>query len=96
MFNFKFYNKHLGLMFRNLKDDEIAELKNYKQETLHTLFVFYPINIIFLDDKNRVIGIKRNVKPFTFKIIPNKKAKHVLEFKSVNTKNIKIGQKINI
>ena len=83
-------------MFRNLKENEVAVLKNYKQEILHTLFVFYPIDIVFLDKNRKVIEIKRNVKPFTLKIIPNKKVKYALEFKSDFTKDIKIGQKINI
>ncbi len=65
-------------MFRSLKDDEIVVLKNYKQEILHTIFVFYPIDIVFLDDKYKIIQIKRNIKPFAFKIIPDKKASKVL------------------
>ncbi|MEK6907043.1 MAG: DUF192 domain-containing protein [Nanoarchaeota archaeon] len=96
MFNFKLHNKYLGLMFRNLKENEVAVLKNYKQEILHTLFVFYPIDIVFLDKNRKVIEIKRNIKPFTLKIIPNKKAKYVLEFKSDFTKDIKIGQRIKL
>ena len=83
-------------MFRNLKDNEVAVLKNYRHETLHTLFIFYPIDIISLDDESKVIEIKKNIKPFTFKIIPDKKSKYVLELKSGNTKNIKIGQRIKI
>lgn len=94
MLNFKFYNKCLGLMFHNLKENEVAVLKNYKQEILHTFFVFYPIDIVFLDKNKKVINIKRKIKPFTTKIIPNKKAMHVLEFKSGSTKDIKIGQRI--
>lgn len=82
-------------MFRRLKNNEIVILKNYKQERLHTLFVFYPIDIMFLDDKKQVIDIRKNIKPFTIKIKSNKKAKHVLELKSGNTKSIKMGQIIN-
>ena len=83
-------------MFYGLSDNEILVLENYNHEILHTLFVFYPIDIIFLDDKKKVIEIKRNIKPFTLKITPKKPAKYVLEAKSGNTKNIKIGQIIKI
>lgn len=83
-------------MFRNLKSNEMAVLNNYRQETLHTLFIFYPIDIVFLDNESKVIEIKRNVKPFTFKIIPNKRARHVLEFKAGFAKDIKTGQKIRV
>ena len=83
-------------MFKNLKDNEIAILKNYKQEILHTLFVFYPIDIIGLDKNNKVAYIKRNIKPFRFYIKPNKKVKNILEFKAGKSKSIKIGQRIKI
>ncbi|MEK6835220.1 MAG: DUF192 domain-containing protein [Nanoarchaeota archaeon] len=96
MFNFKFYNKYFGLMFQNLKNNDVAVLKDYKQEILHTFFVFYPIDIICLNDKSKVIYIKRDIKPFTSNIKLNKQAMHVLEFKSGFAKDIKIGQKINI
>ena len=78
-------------MFRNIKNN-IAVLKNYKQENLHTLFMFYNLDIIFLDKNKKVIEIKKNIKPFKLKIIPNKKAKYVLECKAMNRKNIRIGQ----
>ncbi len=79
-------------MFRNLKDNEAAVLKDYNNECLHTFFVFYPIDIVFLDNKFKVVKIKKNIKPFTLKNNGNKKAKYILEFKAGNTKNIKIGQ----
>ncbi|AJF62254.1 MAG: hypothetical protein QT11_C0001G0096 [archaeon GW2011_AR20] len=92
---FKFYNKNFGLMFRNIKNNA-AVLKDYNNEYLHTFFVFYPIDIVFLDSKFKVIKIKRRVKPFTLKIMGEKKAKYVLEFRTGNTKNIKIGKKIKL
>ena len=30
----------------------------------HTWFMRFPIDVIFLDNKNRVVGLKRNLKPF--------------------------------
>ncbi len=29
-------------------------------------FVFFPIDVLFLDEHNKVVEIKRNFKPFTF------------------------------
>ena len=81
-------------MFRTLKNNEIAVLKNYNSEYLHTFFVFYPIDIVFLDGKFKVVKIRKGVKPFTSKIIGEKKAKYVLEFRAGNTKNIKMGRTI--
>jgi len=83
-------------MFRELKNNEVAVLKSYNKEVLHTFFVFYPIDIICLDNKNRVIEIKKNIKPFNPYIKINKKTISILEFKKGNSKGIKIGQKIKI
>jgi uncharacterized membrane protein (UPF0127 family) len=32
--------------------------------SVHTWFMSFPIDVIFLDNKNRVVGLKRNLKPF--------------------------------
>ena len=32
--------------------------------SVHTWFMLIPIDVIFLDNKNRVVGLKRNMKPF--------------------------------
>jgi uncharacterized membrane protein (UPF0127 family) len=32
--------------------------------SVHTWFMRFPIDVIFLDGKNRVVGLKRNLKPF--------------------------------
>lgn len=32
--------------------------------SVHTWFMSIPIDVIFLDGKNRVVGLKRNLKPF--------------------------------
>jgi uncharacterized membrane protein (UPF0127 family) len=32
--------------------------------SVHTWFMRFPIDVIFLDNKNRVVGLKRNLKPF--------------------------------
>ena len=45
---------------------------------LHNFFVFYPINLVFLDKDKKVIEIKKNFKPFTFYTSKNK-AMYLLE-----------------
>jgi uncharacterized membrane protein (UPF0127 family) len=32
--------------------------------SVHTWFMSFPIDVIFLDGENRVVGLKRNLKPF--------------------------------
>jgi uncharacterized membrane protein (UPF0127 family) len=54
-----------GLMFSRRKNLLFIFSKE-KYILLHNWFVFFPINLIFLDSKNKVIEIKRNFKPFSF------------------------------
>lgn len=41
-------------------------------------FVFYPIDVIFLDSEMKIVEIKENFKPFTI-YKPKKKARYVIE-----------------
>lgn len=80
-----FLSRLKGLMFtRKLEDDEALVLVS-KEESLisssiHTLFVFYPINVLWLDKNFNVVDKRLNIKPFTLSIIPKKAAKYIIEF----------------
>ncbi len=70
------WSKACGLMFSRRKnlmfvfDDE-------KQRSLHMLFVFFPIDVLFLD-KNKKIIEKTRLMPFSF-YKSKEKAKYVIE-----------------
>lgn len=64
-----------------------------KRISLHNFFVFFPIDLVFLDKNGRVIEIKRNFKPFTFYKSKNK-AKYVLELTEKN--NLKVGNGVEL
>jgi uncharacterized membrane protein (UPF0127 family) len=94
-----FIKKFLGLMFSNPKNKLlIITLKKESRinASIHTLFVFYPIDVIWLNKNKVVVDIKRNIKPFCFNIAPKVPSKYILETKAGNSKNIKIGQRIKI
>ena len=81
-----------GLMFRFPKNDGLLFIFNYEDFIpLHMLFVFFPINIIYLNCNKKVIKIRKNVIPFV-PYIPSVKCKYILELK--NCKNIKVGDKL--
>ncbi len=58
--------KSIGLMFSKPRDNYglIFLFKRYVKHSLHMFFVFYPIDVLFLDENKRVVGIKENLKPF--------------------------------
>jgi uncharacterized membrane protein (UPF0127 family) len=61
--------KGTGLMFRAHNAIRgkawVFTFKTSRRIAVTMLFVFYPIDIIFLDEKNRVIEIVKSLKPFT-------------------------------
>src|SRR3989344_5574640 len=75
-----FLNKSIGLVFHTrLKDKGLIFIYNKEEKvSLHMVFVFFPIDVLFLDKNKKVIEMKRNFRPFSF-YIPKKKAKYILE-----------------
>lgn len=81
-------SKCLGLMFSK-KKTIVLEFKREQIISLHMLFVFYPIDILFLGKSKRIVEIKRDFKPFTSYTSKNK-ARYVVEMPKTKTK-FKVG-----
>ncbi len=82
-----------GLMFRK-KHNLIMELKKPQKISLHNFFVFYPIDVILLDEHKQVIEIKQNFKPFTF-YSSDKRAKYVIELANLDSDFIQVSHQLN-
>ena len=54
-----------------------------KCNAIHTFFMSFPIDAIFLDDDNREVKTVRNIRPWTFLVFGGFRAKKVLEVKSL-------------
>jgi len=74
------FSKALGLMFsKKIKAKALIFIfSKEKIIPLHNLFVFYPIDILFLDKNKKVVEIKENFRPFTFHT-PKNKALYIIE-----------------
>ncbi|MDR2395916.1 MAG: DUF192 domain-containing protein [Endomicrobium sp.] len=73
-----FFSKFLGFMFK--KDANYALLfKNCK--SIHTFFMRFNLDIIFLDKENKVVKIVKNIRPFRI-ILPVKNSFSILEIPS--------------
>ena len=58
-----FFKRLIGLMFRKSIDKE--EVLVFKRApSIHTFFMRFPIDIVFLDKEMRIIRICRTVKPW--------------------------------
>ena len=92
--NSSFISKLLGLMFRFPKKDGI--LMVFKKEelvSLHTLFVFFPIDIVYVNKEKTITKIQKTILPFTL-FLPPVKCKYILEVK--DSKNLKINDKLEL
>lgn len=76
-----------ALLIINSKESKIDSI-------IHMFFVFYPIDVIWLDSSKKVVDIKTNAKPFAPFIKPGKPAKYILELPAEKSNLIKIGDKL--
>lgn len=95
-FRMNFFSKSVGLMFS--KKDFIPLIFVFEKEKivpLHMLFVFFQIDVLFLNSEKRVVEIKENFKPFTF-YAPKNKAKYIMELpiNCIKRNKIRINDKI--
>ena len=84
---------YVGLMFNIPKNDGLLfKFKKEKFVSLHMLFVFITIDIIYLDKEKQIIKILKRVKPFT-PFIKSVKCKYILELK--NAKTLRLNDKLS-
>ena len=89
------FSKSLGLMFSIKPNPLIFIFKKEKIIPLHMLFVFYPIDVLFLDKNKVVAEIKESLMPFSV-YTPKKKALYIIELPQGAIKKSKtaLGDKI--
>lgn len=59
------WQRFRGLMFSK-KRNLLFVFDDERIRSFHMFFVFFPIDLIFLDSKKRIVEIKENFMPFTF------------------------------
>jgi uncharacterized membrane protein (UPF0127 family) len=84
------WSKARGLMFSR-KKTLVFEFKQDMHVPLHMLFVFFPIDVLYLDKDKQVIEVKKDFKPFTF-FTPRAKARYVVELPYRS--NAKVGDSV--
>jgi hypothetical protein len=94
-----FWRRALGLMFRKeLKKDRgllIRFSPTLKSRTIHTFFMRFPIDLIFIDDENVVVELTE-LKPWRV-YNPKTSGSSVLEVSAgiISEKGIKVGDKLD-
>lgn len=83
-----FFSQLRGLMFRK-PQTAILDSHKEKREILHTFFVFFPLDLIWLDQNWRVTELREDISPFRFWIRPNIKARYIIEAPAGTIKHTK-------
>ena len=90
--------KGLGLMFKPNLDDEgyVFVFKYDIIAAIHMLFVFFPIDILWLDRNKNIVEIREKVKPFTLSVIPKYRSRYFIEIPAgtIERTETDIGDKI--
>lgn len=90
-----FFKRFKGLMFRERMLWEEA-LIFYNSPSIHTFFMKFPIDIVFLDGDMKVMKIARNFKPW--RVVSCFKSYLTIEFPSSKTaeENLDVGDILEI
>ena len=93
-----FFSNMKGLMFESEKNFDYALIFPLPYESrigasVHMMFVFFPIDIIFLDSKKHVVD-KATLVPWMLNYTPKKPAKYFIEMQAGKASMAKIGDMI--
>lgn len=88
--------KAFGFMFRFRKPDYalVFVFRSERRADLHMLFVFFPIDVLFLDKNKKIIDIKKKFKPFSY-YAPKAHAKYVIEVPVGRLNKTGVGDRID-
>jgi uncharacterized protein len=89
------FSKGFGFMLRKPKEYALVfEFSRERSVPLTMFMVFYPLDVLFLDSKKRVVEIKKDLRPFK-DYAPKAKAQYVIEFPVGMLGKTKVGDKIS-
>ncbi|MBI5389320.1 DUF192 domain-containing protein [Candidatus Woesearchaeota archaeon] len=86
-----FFLKAKGLMFSPELHDECL-IFFFAKETkvpIHMMFVFFPIDVLWLNAEKRIVAMKENLRPFRY-YDPKVKAQYVVELPQGTIKKHKL------
>ena len=94
-----FLGKARGLMFSKLSGSGglVFELQteSRRDAAIHMMFVFSPIDVVWLDAGKKIVDIRRSVLPFIGFAIPKAKAKYVIELNRKAARALRIGDVVD-
>ncbi|MCC7552650.1 DUF192 domain-containing protein [Candidatus Micrarchaeota archaeon] len=90
------FSRARGLMFRKNPKRILFIFNKEGTYPIHSLFVFFKFDAVYLDKNMKIIEIFEGINPFTLIIKPQKKAKYLLEMEVESVKKLKLHKNIVI
>lgn len=89
-----------GLMFESKERFDYALVfllpkESVMQATIHMVFVFFPIDVVYLDRNKKVVDIMKNLQPFTPSYAPKKPSKFFIELPVGKSRGIDLGDELD-
>ena len=86
-------------MFERKKNFDYAlvfplRLKSVFGASIHCLFVFFPIDVIYLDENKKVVDVQRKVPPFALYRQPTRPAKFFIEVNAGKAAGTEVGDEL--
>ena len=92
-----FFSKFKGLMFSRLEKGKslifVLDFESRLNSAIHMLFVFFPLDVVFLDASKKVVDV-RKAYPFVSFILPRFKSKYVIEM-NAGENVLKVGDRVS-
>ncbi|MEM4244913.1 MAG: DUF192 domain-containing protein [Candidatus Nanoarchaeia archaeon] len=92
------FARGFGLRFRKPKKDHAIVLTSNSESvsgsSIDMFFVFYPIDVLWLDSKFRIVDVKTNLKPFSGITKPKFPAKYVVELPAGTVEDSIVGGRV--
>lgn len=84
----------IGMMFSfKSRSALVFRFSDARRRALHMWFVFFPIDVLFLDAQQRIVEIKRNFRPFAV-YIPKQKAQYIVELPVGTVRRCAVGDRV--
>ncbi|MCX6799460.1 MAG: DUF192 domain-containing protein [Candidatus Diapherotrites archaeon] len=88
-----------GLMFEDQRRFDYALVftlprQSIANATIHMLFVFFPIDVVYLDNEKKVVDIVRKLQPFSPYYAPRRPAKFFVELPVGKSLGVKLGDRL--
>ena len=93
------WQKMKGLMFEDPNMFDYALVfclprESIANASIHMLFVFFPIDIVYLNKSKKVVDLAKNLQPFSLGYVPKKPSKFFVELPAGKSRGIKVGDKL--